>query len=171
VSVGTVRVVSQLEDSEVRVAGLADLETVRALLEEASAWLRSRGIEQWPRSWGDEWIVPALGAGETWLVERDGRAIATVTVQWSDEATWGARPPDAGYVHRLAVRRGHPGLGRQLLEWAAAHAVSRRRSLLRLDCWSGNERLRAYYEAAGFTYCGDASESTWTVSRYERRLG
>ena len=73
-------------------------------------------------------------------------------------------------MHRLAVRRTYPGIGPGLLEWAAAQVASAGRSFLRLDCWSGNEPLRAYYEAARFSYRGDTSESSWTVSRYERRV-
>jgi hypothetical protein len=52
---------------------------------------------------------------------------------------------------------------------------------LRLDCVASNDRLRAYYERAGFVYRGDAAVSgapgqrldagpaTW-VSRYEMSL-
>jgi hypothetical protein len=32
------------------------------------------------------------------------------------------------------------------------------------------EVRRAYYEAAGYGYLDDVSESTWTVSSYEKRV-
>lgn len=56
-------------DLDVRRAGRGDLEHVRRLLEDVSAWLHARGIEQWPARWPDEMLVPALVAGETWLLE------------------------------------------------------------------------------------------------------
>lgn len=151
-------------------AGRADVETVRALLEEVSAWLLGKGLRQWPERFDDEWFVPALHAGETWLASRRGALVATITLQWEDEAVWGPRPPDAGYVHRLAVRRAAAGVGADLLTWAEQETRARGRSFLRLDCWSENTRLREYYETHGFEHRGDTAEWGWTVSRYEKRV-
>jgi RimJ/RimL family protein N-acetyltransferase len=158
-------------DLDLRCAGPAELEHVRSVLEEASAWLRSRGIDQWPVRWPDEWIVPGVEAGTTWLARRDRDVVGTITLQWDDPVFWGDQPAVAGYVHRLAVRRVAAGAGTALLAWAEHEVVRAGRELLRLDCWTGNDRLRAYYEAAGFTYVGDTVEETWTASRYEKRVG
>jgi GNAT superfamily N-acetyltransferase len=166
-----VAVVVEPLDVDIRRAGAADVESVREVLEEAAAWLLARGIEQWPARVPDAMFRPSIDAGETWLAERDGVAVATITLQWSDELFWGVQPPVAGYVHRVAVRRAAAGVGRRLLTWADEMAAAAGRAYLRLDCSSGNERLRAYYEDAGFTYCGDTAEATWTVSRYERQVG
>jgi RimJ/RimL family protein N-acetyltransferase len=155
---------------DVRRAGPADLELVRSVLEEASAWLHARGIEQWPAQWPDQWIVPAIDAGTTWLAHHGDEIVGTITLQWDDPVFWGAQPPVAGYVHRLAVRRAAAGAGAALLTWAERAVVTEGRELLRLDTWSGNTSLRAYYEAAGFVHVGDTVEETWTVSRYEKRL-
>ncbi len=153
-----------------RPAGPEDTETVRSLLGEVSAWLLDMGLRQWPARFEDEWFVPALEAGHTWLAHRDQEVVATITLQWDDELVWGSRPPDAGYVHRLAVRRGAAGAGVDLLRWAGLRTLLARRKFLRLDCWSENARLRSYYEANGFEYRGDTVEWDWTVSRYEKRL-
>jgi GNAT superfamily N-acetyltransferase len=110
-----------------------------------------------------------------WLAERAGEPVGTLTLQWRDPL-W---PDDgrAGYVHRLAVRRGAAGLGRELLEWAAAAVSEQGRELLRLDCGATNHALRGYYETAGFVHRGDVeipvgavkwSSGRPVVSRYER---
>jgi len=151
-------------------AGRADVETVRTLLGEVSAWLLGKGLRQWPERFDDEWFVPALEAGHTWLAHRTGALVATITLQWDDELVWGPRPPDAGYVHRLAVRRDAAGSGAELLEWARGATLAMGREYLRLDCWSQNARLRTYYEAHGFEHRGDTVEWDWTVSRYEKRV-
>jgi hypothetical protein len=46
----------------------------------------------------------------------------TVTLQWSDKKFWGDLPLDAGYVHKLAIKRSYGGkrLGLRLLAWAEA---------------------------------------------------
>lgn len=147
-----------------------DVETVRSLLEEVSAWLLGMGLRQWPERFDDEWFVPALQDGHTWLARRGEDLVGTITLQWDDELVWGARPPDAGYVHRLAVRRGAAGSGSELLVWAEGETRRAGREFLRLDCWSENARLRAYYEANGFEHRGDTVEWDWTVSRYEKRV-
>ena len=155
-----------------RRADAGDLEVVRSVLEEASAWLLARGIEQWPARWGDEWIVPALSEGETWLAADGGEVVGTITLQ-SRATTWSGPAS-----HRLPAtctasrsRRGAAGRGADLLTWGEHQVVAAGRTLVRLDCWGGNARLRAYYEAAGYRHVDDVSEHTWTVSRYEKRVG
>ncbi|WP_433556696.1 GNAT family N-acetyltransferase [Pseudonocardia xinjiangensis] len=131
---------------------------VLAVLDDAARWLAARGVEQWPAAFRTEWIEPALGSGEVWLAERAGAAVATVTLQWSDPL-W---PDDgrAGYLHRFAVRRQVAGLGTELLGWAASATRERGRDRLRLDCSATNASLRAYYENAGFLFCGDVEVPT-----------
>lgn len=59
-------------------------------------------------------------------MRRDGEAIGTVMLQWSDEEIWGTMADDAGYVHGLRIRRRAAGLGlgRALLRWAEPRAVA-----------------------------------------------
>lgn len=81
----------------------------------------------------------------------------------------------------MAVRRQSAGLGAAILGWAAGVARERGLDALRLDCVASNDRLRAYYEAAGFIHHGDATAAgapgqrldhgpVTVVSRYQRRL-
>ena len=159
-----------------RRATADDLPAVVDILADATAWLEARGIDQWhdyPNRAAH--IAGRIARGEMWLGWLRDESIATIALQWMDEETWGPRPPDAGYVHSLAVRRacsGH-GIGRALLDWAAGEVARAGRRLLRLDCVAHNAALRAYYESAGFTVRGTrtypgAGESS---SLYERPVG
>jgi RimJ/RimL family protein N-acetyltransferase len=142
------------------------LPEVVALLEEASAWLRSRGIDQWPERFPPAWLEPAITRTETWLVLVNGVITGTTTLTWSDPL-WDDLGGQAGYVHRLATRRTAPGLGAAVLTWAAD--VTRRfgRRSLRLDCLATNTALCAYYEKAGFVSRGDKLLGDAMVTRYE----
>lgn len=157
----------------VRRARHGDAPAVLAVLDDAAGWLAGRGVVQWPQTFRPEWIEPALRAGEVWLAQVDGDAVATLTLQWVDPL-W---PDDgrAGYLHRFAVRRTAAGLGSQLLEWVVTAVRERGRDRLRLDCAADNGALRAYYEAAGFRHRGDAefpgSAGHALVSRYELGVG
>jgi len=85
---------------------------------------------------------------------------------------WGNVPDDAGYLHRLAIRRVYAGmeLGRQLLQWAEGKVASAGRDYLRLDCMAENQALRQYYEQAGFTYRGEVRGEGWRASLYEKKV-
>jgi ribosomal protein S18 acetylase RimI-like enzyme len=142
---------------EVVRAQLADLAEVADILEEARQWLISKGItDQWPCPAPPEAIAWSIERHTTYLAYRAGKAIATFTLQASDEATWGPLPDEAQYLHGLAVRRAFAGqqIGARLLQLAAEISRAAGKQYLRLDCWAGNEPLSRYYERAGFEYRG-----------------
>lgn len=154
------------------------------VLSEAAEWMDSRGRPNWPARFPTRLIASAAAAGELFVVEIGGAPVATLTLQWSDPRFWGNptlgdEDDDAGYVHRLAVRRAHAGhgLGYRLLDWADGAVRATGRSRLRLDVVSDNERLRRYYEGAGFVHQRDVdgefvlpggTRRPWRTSLYER---
>ena len=129
---------------------------VLSVLDEAAAWLRARGISQWPARFEACWIESAIRRGETWLVRINDKTAGTVTLDWADPL-WAGLDGQAAYVHRMAVRRWARGLGAGILAWAAETAGQHDRHTLRLDCVASNRPLRAYYEASGFVHRGDVA--------------
>ena len=124
-------------------------------------------------------VAEGIARGEVLVAEVDGVIVGTYALQWSDAMFWGDQPPDAGYVHRLAVHgeRAGRGLGVALLAHAAQLVRAQGRTRLRLDAPAGNVALASYYERLGFTYCGDTegdhvepdgSVRHWVTRRYER---
>jgi GNAT superfamily N-acetyltransferase len=155
----------------VRRAGPTDSETVAALLDEATVWVAELGYEQWPLPFPRDELAAAIDRGEVYLVEaEDGQAVATVTILEEDQQYWGHKPPDALYVHKLAVRRDHAGrgVGAAVVEWANAEAAEAGRDFLRLDCLCDNPGIRDYYEQLGFEHCGDLILNGRDMSLYER---
>jgi hypothetical protein len=150
------------------------------VLAEASAWLQSRGIAQWPARFSADFLLGFIRRSELYVATDGARVVGTVTLQWSDPAFWGDRD-DAGFVHRLAMRRSHPGLGLTVLEWAEGQVVERGRSFVCLDTLASNTRLRRYYEDVGFRAVGEitgpASHPTdpalgqWRAVLYEKAVG
>jgi ribosomal protein S18 acetylase RimI-like enzyme len=98
--------------------------------------------------------------------------LGTITLQWSDKKFWGDLPLDAGYVHKLAIKRSYGGkhLGLRLLEWAEAKARAEGKRYLRLDCLASNKAIRDYYEKAGFAHVKDTLAPGWRASLYEKKL-
>jgi GNAT superfamily N-acetyltransferase len=155
----------------VRPARPEEVAIVLDVLADASAWLQARGIKQWPERFDASWVMPAIERGETWLAEAEREVVGTLVVEWEDELCWAGYPADAGYLHRLAVRRRESGLGGQLLRWAEEHTAAAGKPFLRLDCVAWNDPLRAYYERAGYEYVGDVTVGPYTQARYEKRVG
>jgi RimJ/RimL family protein N-acetyltransferase len=163
----------------IRRADEDDVAEVLAILAESTAWLKTKGIVQWPDHFPRSVIADAMDRGDLFVATERSVIVATVTLQWSDPAFWGERD-DAGFVHRLAVRRSHAGTGRAVIEWAEEEVTSVGRSYLGLDCLSGNQRLRRYYEELGFRLVGEiagpedhphsAAHGSWSAALYEKKI-
>jgi ribosomal protein S18 acetylase RimI-like enzyme len=143
------------------------------ILDEAASWLSARGIDQWRP---DQFRV-LIDRGDTYLALLDGEAVGTLALHWHDaidERLWHevANVEEAGYVHRLAVRRAFAGkgIGWHLLRWAEGMVAAAGKSYLRLDCMAENPALCAYYERAGFTYRGEVQGKGWKARLYEKKI-
>lgn len=159
----------------VRVAVPSESPVVIALVNEAAAWLEARGIPLWtatelePRQ-----MVHDVEAGYYVLAFDAQHAVGVMRFTWVDEEFWPeARDGEAGYVHRLAVRRTHAGrqVPRTLLDWAAQQVGRRGRPWLRLDCEARRPKLRALYEGLGFVFHSEHTLGELTVARYQRQVG
>jgi GNAT superfamily N-acetyltransferase len=162
--------------SNIRVirAQQGDLDGVLEILEEASRWLSSKGLEtQWlPSPAFRQTIKDNIESGDVYVVKGVEGTVGTITLQWNDKKFWGDIPPDAGYVHKLAITRSHAGqrLGLRLLSWAEAKTRAEGKSYLRLDCVASNKTIREYYEKAGFVHVRDTLAAGWKASLYEKKL-
>lgn len=158
-------------------ATVEDADTFVEIHEEVARWLWDQGIHQWrPGTYQKAWIIRHIERGELYLARRGSDALGTVLIQWADEYTWGERPPDAGYIHGLRVRRraADQGLGRAMLQWAEREIVRAGRPFARLDCIADNPRLCAYYLDAGYARQADLEwaedEDKGALARFEKRL-
>ena len=139
------------------------------LIDDAAQWLRvTKDTDQWAHPWPSKEdrsnrIRRDLAGGKTWLLRDNGIAVATITTDSEPSPIWtaGRQREPAVYVHRLVISRDHAGrgLGSALLDWAGLTA---RRAYgaqwVRVDVWSTNQKLHAYYERQGFTWCGMSSD-------------
>jgi hypothetical protein len=163
----------------IRKADDADLSEVLAILAESSAWLKTKGIIQWPDRFPEAPILRTIQRGEVFVATESETPVATVTLQWRDPSFWGGRD-DAAFIHRLAVRRSHAGAGSLVLDWASKQVLSHDRSFICLDCLSTNLRLRRYYEELGFQQVGEVSgpsdhphsraHGSWQAILYEKHI-
>lgn len=149
-----------------RLATENDEEAIIHLIDEAAGWLRTKGTDQWAEPWPSteerrRRIMSSIRAGTTWILWDGGLPVATLTAEphdhQHDSPVWPEemQQDPAVYVCRLVVSRSHAGrkLGQGLLAWAGLSAMrSRNARWVRVDVWTTNEALHAYYGAQGFDF-------------------
>ena len=159
------------------------MDVVSELVREAAKWLRaSKNTDQWAKPWPDrarqrERMLNDLLKGKTWLVWDGETAAATITVDTDEPLDLNEQPvwPEherhrsALYVRRIVVARSHSGcgLGAALLDWAADVADrDHGAALIRIDVWTTNLELHAYYERQRFTRLRDPDRDPRKLANY-----
>lgn len=148
----------------IRPATVREQPVVIGLIEQASAWLRGKDTDQWARPWPDREgrdarVRQGLERGETWIVWDGDVPAATMTICHApNPQIWRENEKGAAvYLHRLVVGRSHAGrdLGGLMIDWAVQRAYAERHvEWVRVDVWTTNNALHAYYERQGFVRCG-----------------
>ncbi|MFJ3533793.1 GNAT family N-acetyltransferase [Streptomyces sp. NPDC090132] len=140
-------------------AELADLHRLLRFRTDTARWLSALGSDQWALPFPAESIIRSIEAGEVYLIREAHGTDAAATITLDTEAdpllwTETERAQPAFYVHKLTVDRQYAGrgLGTRLLDWAGDRAAQRGATWLRLDAWTTNARLQAYYRANGFNH-------------------
>ena len=153
----------------VRRATLDDVPAVAAILDEATAFVRTKGTDQWPVPFPQDELRERVARDELYLVELDGETAATFTLLLDDPWFWGAREADAVYLHKLAIRRSYAGrgLGMRVVAWIARHAKTCGRAFIRLDCQRDLPGIRRYYEGLGFELQGEKENGRFAWALYE----
>jgi ribosomal protein S18 acetylase RimI-like enzyme len=157
---------------EVRQATADDLPVILRLIDDAKAWLKTKGTNQWSEDWADEdgrgrsaRVGYSLKEGTTFLatVPNQGGelAVATVTIEKKPHLhVWPAEEETSeglAYLSRLVTAREFSGLriGAALLDWACAFAKREYGAkLIRIDVWTDNYALHRYYEDLDFEFRG-----------------
>jgi GNAT superfamily N-acetyltransferase len=143
----------------VRPAELDDVPVIIEWRRQAAAWLATKGTDQWSdaglsaEAFASR-VRSSIAAGETWMAEVDEVPAATIAVdEWANPGLWTpAEQQESVIVHRMITDpkfRGH-GLGGFLLDHADRVARARGKRFVRLDAWTTNTQLHAYYERLGF---------------------
>lgn len=161
----------------IRRAKPQDMRAIIGLIDQAADWLRrEKGTDQWQRPWPDrqardQRIFRGIKNGRTWVVEErtgplaDGAGLATAeslvgTIscgRGGNKKLWTQRERNepAVYISRLIVSREYSGrgIGASLIDWAGLRGIKNwQAEWVRLDVWTTNDGLQAYYKAQGFTH-------------------
>jgi GNAT superfamily N-acetyltransferase len=134
-----------------------DVSQLLAFRAEAAAWLSRLGSEQWQFPYPAAKLLETIADGTVFLVLDGAATVATVTVSPEAEpGLWTERElaEPSMFVSKLSVVRTHAGrnIGGRLLDWAGDRACRAGAGWLRLDAWTSNKDLQAYYLRQGFDH-------------------
>lgn len=145
----------------IRDGGPDDIPAILGMFDSAVAWLVAQGrTGQWGSTpWSENPKAVAMveryvAQGSPYIAEVDGVPAGTLTLTDSPGSHIPAVDEPERYVHLLASERRFKGygIGSALLAHAAEETRRAGVSLLRVDCYAGDDRkLVAYYEGNGFT--------------------
>ena len=168
-----------------RRAGPEDLDALLSIAGQASAFLRSQGIDQWQNGYPNAEVFGRdIAEGSAWLFTHNGEPAGCVTVRRSHEKQYDAlfgewlTGPDAVYgaVHRIAAAdryRGR-GLAGEMLQFAEDITCGLGIASLRIDTHEQNAGMRALLEKRGYKKCGllwiDTIETDKLRIAYEKIL-
>jgi ribosomal protein S18 acetylase RimI-like enzyme len=148
--------------------------TLQALYIEAAGWMASKGIDQWRATdFPAGFMNKLMKETEVYAVNREGVLIGCLSIQWADPFFWKELDSiEAGYVHKLVVKREYSGLGigHELLDWSANYLKSHNKRWIRLDCMADNAGLNNFYINAGFQFRRRLDGKTWSANLYEKEI-
>ncbi|MFD3422396.1 GNAT family N-acetyltransferase [Streptomyces decoyicus] len=141
-------------------ATLGDVPRLQQFRRDAATWLADRGSDQWSTPYPEDLLRASIEAGDVFLFYDEAAPddpVATVTLDTdADPILW--RPAEARepalYIHKLTLTHpgGGSGLGSQILDWCNDRAARAGARWLRLDAWTTNTDLHAYYRSQGFSH-------------------
>lgn len=163
----------------IRRATAEDVPTIVELRERRAEWLASLGSDQWQETGLDREtfkrrVRDSIAAGETWMAtEDDGAVLGTACGdQHANPGLWSAEElRTALIIHRMISypEAAGQGVGGRLLDHLAEVAEQRGLDWLRLDAWTTNTDLHAYYQHLGFRLVRIVPDySTRSAALFER---
>jgi GNAT superfamily N-acetyltransferase len=147
-----------------RRATLRELSLVIGLIERTTAWLKSKGTDQWQRPWPslkarNRRIRKDIEAGKTWIAWVGDVPAGTITIAYAHSSSlpelWTKKDVGPAFsAHRAVVDRKYAGigLGAAMFNWAAQQAVRYGKEWIRIDVWTNNADLHEYYKRHNFQF-------------------
>lgn len=149
---------------EFRKTELWDIDAILAIIEDAKAYLKNKGIDQWQNGYPNkEVIIEDISKGHSYVMLQNNRIIATAAISFDGEVTynkiyegnWICDNPYA-VIHRIAVAndlRGQ-GISSTLIQYIESLCKEEGIRSIRVDTHSMNMSMQNLLKRHEFIYCG-----------------
>lgn len=152
-----------------------DVETAINIMKDVTKWGRSVGLDVWrDEQITREKLLAGIDEGDFYIGKVSSDAACCMILQWNDTLFWPkAKEHEAGYIHKLCVRREYSGIGlsRKMVEFSIEECRKRNIGYLRLDTGWNKKKLRSLYESLGFVLVGTIKlEDRGEFALYEMKI-
>ena len=147
-----------------RRAEAADLDALLTVAGQASAYLRSQGIDQWQNGYPNEtFFARDIEEGGAWLFTHGDTPAGCITIRHEHEepydrlfGQWLTGDSPYGTVHRFAAADAYRGRGLadEMLQFAEDITCGMGYGSLRVDTHEQNAAMRRLLEKRGYVRCG-----------------
>lgn len=149
----------------IRLANSADIPAIMSIVRSAQLALHELGIDQWQDGYPTSAIITediTLGVGYV-ACDPNGDIVGYEAVVLTGEEAYKQLPDDVWntpdeyvVVHRLCVLKGYTrmGVAKQLMSFAAQHAIEHGLYAFRIDTHKGNVRMMSLLPQLGFRRVG-----------------
>lgn len=163
---------------KLRLTTTNDLEAVMAIINEAKAYFKEQGINQWQDGYPNEIsIINDISHHEAYVLEDKGTVIATAMISNAIEPNYNyiegkwLQEDDYIVVHRIAIKNEQKGKGLAKIIIDEAIKLYPQITSIRMDTQDDNLSMQRFLTKYGFTYCGTIYLETKETRRaYEKVL-
>lgn len=128
------------------------------VLREVAIWCEDKKLNMWKiDSLTKEYLLTGVDQDSFCVGKLGEESVCSMILQWYDPLFWpDAEENEAGYIHKLCVKRKYSGIGLsgKMVEFAVAECKKRGIRYLRLDTGWSREPLCKLYESLGFRRVG-----------------
>lgn len=137
---------------------VGDVDASIDVLREVAQWCEDNNMGMWKLSdLTKESLLCGVTEENFCIGKIEGDNACSMILQWNDSLFWPeAKENEAGYIHKLCVRRVYSGIGLsgKMVNFAIAECKKRDIRYLRLDTGWSREPLCKLYESLGFRRVG-----------------
>ena len=166
---------------EPRRAVPEDMDALLDILEQAKAYLRESGVDQWQEGYPNrEALLADMEAGRGWIFECEGRPAGYECISMSPEecyrdidGAWLTEGENYAVIHRAmaAADFRHTKLASEMFSLAEDLAAGMGRQSVRVDTHRDNMAMNRLCEKLGYTFCGVVDLSSVDPAHDSKRNG
>ncbi|MBP3890605.1 MAG: GNAT family N-acetyltransferase [Solobacterium sp.] len=149
---------------EVRKTTIEDLEKIMPIVEEARAYFKAHGIDQWQNGYPNyEGFLEDIKNNGSYVLVEDKDVVGFCYIGLHDDPNYSLieegdwlNEEAYGVIHRIAIKNAKKGnnYASLLLQYAEKLAKEKGISNLRIDTHEKNTSMQALVKKNGYIYCG-----------------
>jgi GNAT superfamily N-acetyltransferase len=165
---------------KLRLAEMAELDTIWEILQDAIAQRKRDGSEQWQQGYPNlETVTKDIQDGYGYVVEEDEEVVAYAAIIFGVEPNYAEitgkwlSEGDYAVVHRVATAEAVKGKGVATQLFILIEELSRSKGILsiKVDTNFDNQPMLRILEKLSYTYCGEIFFGGATRMAFEKLLG